>query len=121
MLGFSELRLCLQWCPRIMGDQLILLLMGGDQSESGPGVSGVGGMAVAAHCVTESELGVDEGVVGGVGVGGMAAAAHCVDKSAHVFDEDVDVTDVIIGVGGVGIEVGGASGVLGGTVAAFVP
>ena len=117
---FSELGLCLQWCPRIMGDQLILLLMGGDQSESGPGVSGVGGMAVAAHCVAESELGVDEGVVGGVGVGGMAVAAHCVDKTAHVFNVDVDVADVI-GVGDVGNGVGGAGGVLGDAVAAFVP
>ena len=94
--------------------------MGGDQSESKSDVFDVGGMAVAAHCVTESELDVDEGVVGGVGVGGMAAAAHCVDKTAYVFDVDVDVADVI-GVGGVGNGVGGASGVLGGTVAAFVP
>ena len=44
-----------------MGDQLILLLMGGDQGESEFGVSGVGGMAVAAHCVAESELDVDAG------------------------------------------------------------
>ena len=91
--------------------------MGGDQGESEFGVSGVGGMAVAAHCVAESELGVDEGVVGGVGVGGMAAAAHCVDETALEFDVDVDVTDVI-GVDGVDNGVDGASG---GTVVAFGP
>ena len=83
-----------------MGDQLMLLLMWGDQGVSG---SGVGEVAEAAHCVDETVSGVGEGVVGGVGVGKMAAAAHCEGES-----------------GGAGVD--GVGGVLGDTTAsALVP
>ena len=76
-----------------MGDQLILLLMGGNQSVLGSGV--------------------DVGVSGGVGVGKMAGAAHC------ALGVDVGGVVVIDGVARAGIvDVVGAMGVAG---AVFVP
>ena len=69
-------------------------------------------MAVAAHCVVESELGEGVGVAGGVGVGGMAVAAHFMGETGDMV---VGVADVDVGGGVAGSDVGG--GVAGDVVA----
>ena len=110
----------------------MLLLMGGDQcvSESDgfeSDDSGEGGMAVAAHCVSESEFGGIVGVTGGAGVGRKTVTSHFMDGFEVVFGEDVACV-AGAGVSGgvasddvVGADVVDVSGALRVSGVAFVP